>query len=198
MSFRDIMMLNTAHWIAGILLVFAGALTLRNAGKPLADQWRPRAAAKAMLGLGLGLVVLEIVDPLLHKAIGGPGDPMMIYHSIIGGLVATAGVSELYRLRNADAPRALVWVYPVAWVGVAAVFLIHEQSTDILLYRHWAFAITVAAAGITKLIADLGGREQARRASGLLAIVAGLQFVAYWESPGDHGSEAMPAAHSKH
>lgn len=198
MTFRDIMMLNAAHWIAGVLLVFAGVLTLRNAGKPVADQWRPRAAAKAMLGLGLGLIVFEVVDPLLHKAIGGPGDPMMIYHTIIGGLVVTAGVAELYRLRNPHAPRALAWVYPVAWVGVAAVFLIHEQSTDILLYRHWAFALTVAAMGITKLLADLGGREAARRASGLLAIVAGLQFVAYWESPGDHGGGAKPAAHSEH
>lgn len=191
----DVIMLNVAHWIAGALLVFAGALTLRNAGRPPDRQVRPRAAAKAMLGLGLGLIVLEIFDPMFHRATGGESDPMWLYHSIVGGLAAIAGGAELYRFRNPEAPRALAFVFPLCWIGVGVVFLVHEQASDFLLFRHWAFAITVTLVGIAKLIGELGGKPAWVKAWGVLSILAGLQFIVYWESGMDHSAETGdPAA----
>lgn len=192
----DVVMLNAAHWIAGALLVLTGAMTIRNAGRSSEQQVRPRLAAKAMLGLGLGLVILEIVDPALHRATGGESDPMWLYHSIIGGLAAIAGGVELYRLRRPDAPRALVFVFVVGWVGVGVVFLVHEQASDFLLYRHWAFAITVTLVGIAKLVGELGDKPRWIRLWGALAILAGLQFIVYWEGAMEH--DEAPAAHSGH
>jgi hypothetical protein len=188
----DVVMLNVAHWIAGALLVFAGAMTLRNAARSAERQVHPRAAAKAMLGLGLGLIVLEIVDPMFHRATGGVSDPMWIYHSIVGGLAAIAGGAELYRFRHADAPRALAFVFPLCWVGVGVVFLVHEQASDFLLYRHWAFAITVTLVGVAKLIGELGGKPAWIKVWGILSIVAGLQFIVYWESGMAHDAAAAP------
>ncbi len=185
----DVVMLNVAHWIAGALLVFAGALTLRNAGRPPAQQVRPRAAAKAMLGLGLGLVILEIFDPMFHRATGGESDPMWLYHSIVGALAALAGGAELYRFRNPDAPRALAFVFALSWIGVGVVFLVHEQASAFLLYRHWAFAITVTLVGVTKLVGELGGKTSWVKAWGVLAILSGLQFIVYWEGAIEHGPD---------
>lgn len=196
MTFAQLVQLNVAHWVAGLLLVFAGFVTVRNAGKPTAERKWPRAPAKAMLAIGVGLVVLVTVDPLIHKAVGGGGDPMAFYHGTVGVLAAIAGGCELYRLRNPDAPRPLLFVFPLAWIAIGIVFLIHEQATDFLLYRHWAFAITVAAVGITKLIAELGGR-MSEKVWGVFAILAGLNFATYWENT-PHAPPATAGETSPH
>lgn len=200
MQLAQVLSLNIAHWIAGALLVFAGIVTIRNAGRPLEQRRWERAPAKAMLGLGIGLVVLELVDPLIHRKLGGETDPMVIYHSIVGVLATIAGGVELYRFRHTTSPRWLGFVFPLAWLGVGIVFLVHEQATSFLLYRHWAFAITAALLGVTKLAADLGARLS-HKVWGVFAILAGLNFLFYWEgAPHTRaGMEpGMTAPHSMH
>lgn len=181
MTFAQLLQLNIAHWIGGALLVFAGVIAYRNANRPPPERKWPRGPAKAMLGLGLGLVVMELIDPLIHKTFGGQTDPMVLYHSAVGVLAALAGGTELYRSRRPDAPRWLMFVFPAAWLGVGVVFLIHEQASDLLLYRHWAFAIAVTLAGLAKLGAELGAKVS-EKTWGVFAILAGLNFVFYWES----------------
>lgn len=79
------------------------------------------------------------------------------------------------------------------------MFLIHEQATDALLYRHWAFAISAGLLGIAKLAADAGGRVS-ERVWATFAILAGLNFLFYWESaPHDaHAQGATSSQHSSH
>ena len=194
MNTAQLLMLNVAHWIAGALLIFAGVVAIRNAGRPVAERRWSRAPAKAMLGLGVGLVVLEIVDPLIHRKLGGETDPMVLYHSIVGVLAAIAGAAELYRLRREARGIALV-IFPLAWVGIGVVFLIHEQASDLLLYRHWAFAISAALLGVTKVIADVGRMSQ--RVWAVFAILAGLNFLFYWESA-SHSAPGAGSPHSAH
>lgn len=196
MNAAQLLMLNVAHWIAGALLVFAGAVTIRNAGRPAAERRWSRLPAKAMLGLGLGLVVLELVDPLIHRTLGGETDPMVFYHSTVGVLAAIAGAAELYRLRRPNARRIVLAVFPLAWIGIGVVFLIHEQATDALLYRHWAFAISAGVLGITKLVADATGRVS-ERVWAVFAILAGLNFLFYWESE-SHNADGKPAVTGPH
>ena len=196
MNAAQLFMLNVAHWIAGTLLVCAGAVAIHNAGRPATERRWSRLPAKAMLGVGLGLVVLELVDPLIHRKLGGETDPMVVYHSIVGVLAAIAGAAELYRLRRPDARGVVLAVFPLAWIGIGVVFLIHEQTTDALLYRHWAFAISAGLLGITKLVADATGRIS-ERVWAVFAILAGLNFLFYWESE-SHSAHAQPATASLH
>mgnify|MGYP000982493015 CR=1 FL=1 len=75
-----------------------------------------------------------------------------------------------------------------------------DQGPRVAVEIGGAFAVTVILVGIAKLIGELGGEPLWVKGWGVLSIVAGLRFVACWESDMDHetnaGAPGSPPGHS--
>ena len=109
--FADVVHDMLIHFLWGDILFAAGALELARRRGVYERRWLDGVLPVAFLGCG----VLFIVHEQIHST---PGDS---WHLVMGGLLITAGILELVRLRRRRAPLVPIALLPLAGFALALI-----------------------------------------------------------------------------
>ncbi len=187
-----------AHWMAGVVMIVVAVSLLLHELGIVASKRVPLVLPIAIILFGLQ----AIFDVQLHgSAVPKDYAAETRQHTLQGAITLAVGIVELLRRLGRLRHRLWTFVFPVAIVPVAVVFLMHAQHASAapmlaLFVQHRTFGVILLFMAAAFALAEtrLPRAEAFRIVFSVLLALLGVQWVVYTEGGGSHAGTSSPAA----